>query len=133
MEKQVDNKKKRFITLAIVFVVLAGILIIYTFVFGWNGEANIVHLGNATIRRRRDYYEFLSFYLAIVSFLFGISQLICYFTTADTTVPAEKKKAISTADNISDSETLLKFKDLLDAGAITQEEFDAKKKQLLGL
>ena len=26
-----------------------------------------------------------------------------------------------------------KFKDLLDMGAITQEEFDAKKKQLLGL
>ena len=26
-----------------------------------------------------------------------------------------------------------KFKDLLDNGVITQEEFDAKKKQLLGL
>jgi hypothetical protein len=30
-------------------------------------------------------------------------------------------------------ETLKKFKDLLDAGILTQEEFDAKKKQLLGL
>lgn len=30
-------------------------------------------------------------------------------------------------------EALKKFKDLLDMGAITQEEFDAKKKQLLGL
>ena len=28
---------------------------------------------------------------------------------------------------------LKKFKDLLDSGAITQEEFDEKKKQLLGL
>ena len=28
---------------------------------------------------------------------------------------------------------ILKFKQLLDAGIITQEEFDAKKKQLLGL
>jgi len=27
----------------------------------------------------------------------------------------------------------MKFKGLLDAGVITQEEFDAKKKQLLGL
>lgn len=35
--------------------------------------------------------------------------------------------ASSTADEIK------KFKDLLDAGVITQEEFDAKKKQLLGL
>ena len=30
-------------------------------------------------------------------------------------------------------EALKKFKDLLDAGILTQEEFDAKKKQLLGL
>ena len=28
---------------------------------------------------------------------------------------------------------LKKFKDLLDSGVITQEEFDAKKKELLGL
>ena len=35
--------------------------------------------------------------------------------------------AVSVADEIK------KFKELLDMGAITQEEFDAKKKQLLGL
>ena len=34
---------------------------------------------------------------------------------------------------LSPAEELKKFKDLLDAGIITQEEFDAKKKQLLGL
>ena len=33
----------------------------------------------------------------------------------------------------SSAEELKKFKELLDAGIITQEEFDAKKKQLLGL
>ena len=33
----------------------------------------------------------------------------------------------------SDADELKKFKDLLDSGIITQEEFDAKKKQLLGL
>ena len=33
----------------------------------------------------------------------------------------------------SDADELKKYKDLLDAGIITQEEFDAKKKQLLGL
>jgi len=35
--------------------------------------------------------------------------------------------ALSTADE------LLKFKQMLDAGIITQDEFDTKKKQLLGL
>ena len=34
---------------------------------------------------------------------------------------------------LSNAEELKKYKDLLDAGIITQEEFDAKKKQLLGL
>ena len=33
----------------------------------------------------------------------------------------------------SQADELKKFKDLLDNGIITQEEFDAKKKQLLGL
>ncbi len=35
--------------------------------------------------------------------------------------------------SVSAADELKKFKDLLDSGAITQEEFDAKKKQLLGL
>ena len=34
---------------------------------------------------------------------------------------------------LSSADELKKFKDLLDAGVITQEEFDAKKKQLWGL
>ena len=33
----------------------------------------------------------------------------------------------------SSADELKKYKDLLDKGVITQEEFDAKKKQLLGL
>ena len=41
--------------------------------------------------------------------------------------PAPAASAVSAADEIK------KFKELLDLGAITQEEFDAKKKQLLGL
>lgn len=35
--------------------------------------------------------------------------------------------------NTSDAEELKKYKELLDMGVITQDEFDAKKKQLLGL
>ena len=34
---------------------------------------------------------------------------------------------------VSVADELKKFKELLDMGAITQEEFDAKKKDLLGL
>lgn len=35
--------------------------------------------------------------------------------------------------SISSADEIAKFKKLLDDGTITQEEFDAKKKQLLGL
>ena len=37
------------------------------------------------------------------------------------------------ANNLSSADEIKKFKDLLDSGVITQEEFNAKKKQLLGL
>ncbi len=47
----------------------------------------------------------------------------------------EKKKANAPAQNttISSADELKKFKELFDSGIITQEEFDAKKKELLGL
>ena len=41
--------------------------------------------------------------------------------------------AVVNAPSASNADELKKFKDLLDAGIISQEEFDAKKKQLLGL
>jgi hypothetical protein len=37
------------------------------------------------------------------------------------------------SDYISNADEIMKYKELLDVGAITQEEYDAKKKQLLGL
>lgn len=42
----------------------------------------------------------------------------------------ETSKHISSSSN---ADEIKKFKELLDIGAITQEEFDAKKKQLLGM
>ena len=44
---------------------------------------------------------------------------------------AEKQPVVQQA--VSTADELKKFKELLDMGVITQEEFDAKKKQLLGL
>lgn len=47
---------------------------------------------------------------------------------ASATAPVPKQEA-----PVSNADELKKYKELLDMGAITQEEFDAKKKQLLGL
>lgn len=53
-------------------------------------------------------------------------------------VDRQNNKKVDTTQSVapqnnSNADELKKFKDLLDSGVITQEEFDAKKKQLLGL
>ena len=45
----------------------------------------------------------------------------------------QSETAAASAPQLSAADELGKFKGLLDSGVITQEEFDAKKKQLLGL
>ena len=47
----------------------------------------------------------------------------------------QKKESVVTKveAKVDETEQLTKYKELLDKGVITQEEFDAKKKQLLGL
>lgn len=50
-----------------------------------------------------------------------------------TTEQAKATQSGVPASTISAADELKKFKELLDSGVITQEEFDAKKKQLLGL
>lgn len=57
-----------------------------------------------------------------IGFFLGLIGLVIVLL-----LPDKKKEA---ADN---SSALLNYKQLLDAGAITQEEFDAKKKELLNL
>ena len=54
---------------------------------------------------------------------------------ASQTKKARKAEKAEKAENtlLGNADELKKYKDLLDSGIITQEEFDAKKKQLLGL
>lgn len=60
------------------------------------------------------------------SFLFGVLGLIIVAVQKD-------KNQSSNNNNTSNTEELKKYKELLDNEVITQEEFEAKKKQLLGL
>ena len=54
-----------------------------------------------------------------------ISKILINRQNAQTMIKQEPQQ--------SNADELAKYKDLLDKGIITQEEFDAKKKQLLGL
>ena len=47
--------------------------------------------------------------------------------------PPQKDAAPTPASHIDEADAILKFKELLDAGLITDEEFRAKKAQILGL
>ena len=44
-----------------------------------------------------------------------------------------QQKVVNNIQETTNADELKKYKDLLDSGAISQEEFDAKKKELLGL
>ena len=47
--------------------------------------------------------------------------------------PVRQQTAASSKTDVDTAEALKTYKELLDSGVLTQEEFDAKKKQLLGL
>ncbi|MBQ3005714.1 MAG: SHOCT domain-containing protein, partial [Clostridia bacterium] len=44
-----------------------------------------------------------------------------------------QQTVVNNIQETTNADELKKYKDLLDSGAISQEEFDAKKKKLLGL
>ena len=66
-----------------------------------------------------------------------ISTLLLLITKMDNNIKfeevVEETNEKQTQNNVSAAEEIRKYKELLDDGIITQAEFDAKKKQLLGL
>lgn len=67
-----------------------------------------------------------------------IKHAIDYYTKLDANQKAREAKIqrrdekVARKEEDKDISQLLKYKELLDAGIITQDEFDAKKKELLG-
>lgn len=57
----------------------------------------------------------------------------CNSTNVSVLEDGEEVASQSSGSSVSAADELKKFKELLDIGVITKEEFDAKKKQLLGL
>lgn len=72
-----------------------------------------------------------------ISFVFIKNNRDIHKSINDLLINRQKKNAEPTTPPVtsstSNADELKKYKDLLDSGIITQEEFDAKKKQLLGL
>ena len=68
--------------------------------------------------------------LHIVTIIFSV---FIRFRKFEDIILKESNQEEKSNNSVSSADELKKFKELLDMGAITQEEFDAKKKQLLGL
>ena len=63
-----------------------------------------------------------------------VSNLLIERQQNKTNINANPNTTVApTAPMLDEADMIQKYKNLLDSGAITQEEFDAKKKQLLGL
>ena len=69
-----------------------------------------------------------------INFYGVLNQNEVFHTISDLLLTHQKQSKITTVKVAeSSSEEIKKYKDLLDQGIINQEEFEAKKKQLLGL
>lgn len=66
-----------------------------------------------------------------VAAIMGIVIILSFVKRSKSFNPENKVEVEISA--ISEAEELKKFKELLDTGVITQDEFDAKKKELLDL
>lgn len=73
----------------------------------------------------------------VIPVLFGVIILLSFIKRSNYISPTKKQSVEADINNLNDinssADELKKYRDLLDNGVITQEEFDAKKKQLLGL
>ena len=65
--------------------------------------------------------------------IYQIEEIVEYINKKIREVKSNSGASTTVVNQISSADELKKFKELLDSGVITQEEFDAKKKQLLGL
>ena len=87
-----------------------------------NMDCPSVYINLLDVSLKRDSFLFKSVFAEAQECL-SVMQLIC-----------DKQEATKPNNgNTSDADEIMRFKNLLDGGIITQEEFDAKKRQLLGL
>lgn len=78
------------------------------------------------------YWGTMIFWIAGIGlFVGGLVMSIVAYTQGDASQPTSTASAVRPV--VDPADELKKYKDLLDTGAITQEEFDVKKKQLLNL
>lgn len=85
----------------------------------------VVYINFLTATTKKESLTYKTLYNSAQECL-SVLQLIC----SSQETPNENNNSVAATSNVDE---ILKYKKLLDEGILTQEEFDAKKKQLLGL
>ena len=79
-----------------------------------------------------EYEVSVLFYITLILMIaLLVASVISYFSTRKNGI--KENVSVNTISKGSEADEIIKLKTLLDSGVITQEEFDAKKKQLLDL
>jgi len=91
-------------------------------------EINLSDIVSASVKG-----NILTIKTAAQAFAFGVGQAKEWKNQIDQAAQRVNLTQPTPKNNVDHAQELIKFKQLLDVGAITQEEFDIKKKQLLGL
>ena len=127
----------------------SGILVLIPFVWNNSLQSEIKTVSNLAViqvLKNRSWYantstlslaNLLLFLPMVLLLIIGVVEMICHFVKRKKCTPSPIDSNIATdsvnsANNL-DIDNIKKYKELLDAGIISQEEFDAKKKQLLDL
>ena len=113
---------------SIVFIIVFGVYIFFGFISSILGIAAIVKLGKA--KCKKDVPVALGICILIFNSFIGGILMLC---TKDSDFVKTPVTAAAAPAAASDAERIRQFKELADAGTITQEEFEAKKKQILGI
>ena len=113
-----DRDGKSHIVMAIVNLILGGLVSLITHAPGYDAISI------------NPIYKIFMLFCLIAIFILAVIKRSSLVVPK---VEAQSQQIVNNIQETSNADELKKFKELLDSGIITQEEFDAKKKQLLGL
>ena len=128
----------------------SGILVLIPYIWNSSLQSTIHFVAKEPVLRRLEnvtWYENTStmslanlmLFLPMTGLLaIGVIEMVVYFVKKMKKAPvtesaSDETETVEAAPKDTNIDELKKYKDLLDQGIITQEEFEEKKKQLLGL
>ena len=125
-------KKKPYIFIFCAGVVLAVASIVVAIIQWWNGLVDSLYFFTRYNENFLGYF-FAEFFYSIHGYmlLVGIiAAILSIVLEKDSEKKVKKNKEKENGDS-ANIESLMRLKELLDSGVITQEEFDEKKEKLL--